>query len=155
MLYSVDTERTIHSIEEIVVEINLAKTLGCQPGERWLLLQTSRKTLEPVASLVSWAYVYIRKDDGEKIRPFLESCTKLISDLICEKTGHSVKEIRQELRATGIPASLAEKLGTKPDAPAMEVTRQYFDEAGQVFEVVISLHPANRFTYKTILHRVT
>jgi GntR family transcriptional regulator len=64
-----------------------------------------------------------------------------------------VKEVRQEIRAIGVPARIARQLMTETDGHALEITRHYVDENGIVFEATVSVFPAERFTYSLQLRR--
>jgi GntR family transcriptional regulator len=64
-----------------------------------------------------------------------------------------VKEVRQSIRAVGVPKEMAAVLGTQPDAHALEFVRQYVDQSDRLFEVAVSIHPADRFVHSTVLQR--
>ncbi|MDW3687135.1 GntR family transcriptional regulator [Cupriavidus sp. CV2] len=151
--YGAATQRVIHGAREIVLDIELATRLGCPPGSRWLHIETSRTNPEAPAHPLSWSDIYVMAADGSKIRKLLKTDPGLISDMVGKTTGRLVKEVRQTVRAVGVPAALAEVLGTAPDAHALEFVRRYFDQSDRLFEVVVSLHPADRFTYSTVLQR--
>ncbi|NUA31487.1 GntR family transcriptional regulator [Cupriavidus basilensis] len=151
--YGAATQRVIHGAREIVLDIELATRLGCPPGSRWLHIETSRTNPEAPSHPLSWSDVYVMAADGAKIRKLLKTDPGLISELVGKTTGRLVKEVRQTVRAVGVPAALAEVLGTAPDAHALEFVRRYFDQSDRLFEVVVSLHPADRFTYSTVLQR--
>ncbi|WP_220377496.1 UTRA domain-containing protein [Paraburkholderia sp. BL6669N2] len=73
--------------------------------------------------------------------------------LVEQKFGRTAREVRQEIRAMGIPARLAKPLGAEVDGDALEITRRYVDDRGVVFEAAASVYPANRFTYALQLRR--
>lgn len=151
--YGADAQRVVHSMRDVVIDVDMSARLGCPPGTRWTEIQTSRMNPVSPASPLAWSYVYVRAADGAKIRSHVRRSQSLICDLICEATGVVVKEVRQAARAVGVPADLAEKLGTEPNAHALEFVRQYYDQSDQLIEVAISLHPADRYVYTTVLQR--
>jgi len=151
--YGADAQRVVHSVRDLVIDIDMSARLGCAPGTRWTEIQTSRMNPVAPACPLAWSHVYVRQADAARIRRRLRSSQSLISDLICEATGAVVKEVRQTVRAVGVPAELAEKLGARPDAHALEFVRQYYDQSGALLEVAISLQPADRFSYTTVLRR--
>jgi len=153
MQYSANTERAIHSVRHLVADIALAQYLGCEPGTRWMEIQAGRFHASNPERAVTWYHVYVRSADGEKIRRKLRQTQQLICDLICEVNNGYVGEIRQTVRAVGIPESLAHRLAAEPDAHALQFVRQYFDQNGALIEVSVSLQPADRFAYTTVLHR--
>lgn len=153
MQYSANTERAIHSVRHLVADIALAQYLGCEPGTHWMEIQAGRFHATNPERAVTWYHVYVRSADGEKIRRKLRQTQQLICDLICEVNNSYVGEIRQTVRAVGIPESLAHRLAAEPDAHALQFVRQYFDQNGALIEVSVSLQPADRFAYTTVLHR--
>ncbi|CAG2145813.1 GntR family transcriptional regulator [Cupriavidus plantarum] len=153
MQYSANTERAIHSVRHLVVDIEMAQYLGCEPGTRWMEIQAGRFDAARPDRAVTWYYVYVRSADGEKIRRKLRRSQQLICDLVCEVNNGYVQEIRQTVRAVGVPESLAERLAAEPGAHALQFVRQYYDQTGALIEVSVSLQPADRFAYTTVLHR--
>ncbi|MGA2994229.1 MAG: UTRA domain-containing protein [Bradyrhizobium sp.] len=48
---------------------------------------------------------------------------------------------------------LAGKMGTDPGLPALRILRRYLDQAGEAFEISVTVHPADRFTFSMRLQR--
>lgn len=153
--YGANTERTIHGTREVVLDLALSAKLGCPPGTRWLHIATSRRNPKDPAHPLSWSDVYVTAEDGTKIRRHLKDAQGLICDIVGRATGRVVKEVRQTIHAVGVPKELASVLGTEPNAHALEFVRQYIDQSDRLFEVVVSVHPADRFAYSTVLQRQT
>jgi GntR family transcriptional regulator len=153
--YSANSTRVIHGIRNIVADKALAQRLGCSPGSAWMEVQASRSAPGVVGFPMAWWTVYVTEQDGELIRAGLETDQRLISDLIHEASGRVLNEVRQTVRAIGVPAALAPELGVEPDAHALEFIRQYFDQARELFQVAVSIHPGDRSAYSTVLKRQT
>jgi DNA-binding GntR family transcriptional regulator len=151
--YGANTTRAIHSARAIVVDTALHARLGLPPGTRWMHIQTSRTNPLAPQFPLAWSHLYVPHEEGARIRRALATEQALVCDLICQATGRIVKEIRQTVRAVGVPAALAPALGTEPGAHALEFIRQYYDQSNVLFEVAVSLHPADRFSYSTVLQR--
>jgi GntR family transcriptional regulator len=151
--YGENTERVIHGIQEVVLDLALAAKLGCPPGTRWLHIATSRTMPERPDRPLSWSDIYVMAADGAKIRRQLKKAQGLICDIVGSATGRVVKEVRQSIRAVGVPKELASILRTEPNAHALQFVRQYIDQSDTLFEVVVSTHPADRFAYSTVLQR--
>jgi DNA-binding GntR family transcriptional regulator len=151
--YSANAHRVIHGMRNVVIDVDMAKHLGCTPGTHWLEIQTSR--MNPLAPdyPLSWTQVYVRAEDGAKIRRLVRKTEALICDLVCDATGSVIQQIRQTVRAVGVPEHLAENLRTQPDAHALEFVRQYYDQNDTLVEVAVSIQPADRFSYTTVLQR--
>jgi len=77
----------------------------------------------------------------------------LISNLIETRYGRRVAEIRQDVQAVLVPAKLASELQVDAGTPALKIVRHYVDPAGQAFEISVTIHPANRFTFSIRLTR--
>ena len=151
--YGADAQRVVHSVRDLVIDTDMSARLGCPPGSRWTEIQTSRMNPVAPAYPLAWSHVYVRTTDAARIRRSLRRSQSLICDLICEMTGVVVKEVRQTVRAVGVPAGLADKLGAQEGDHALEFVRQYYDQSGALFEVAVSLQPADRFSYTTVLQR--
>lgn len=151
--YGAETQRTVHGMNEVVVDVELSRKLGCPPGTRWLHILMSRAIPGSTGYPLSWTDVYVTIEDGKKIRRQLKGTPSLICDMIGRATGRVVKEIRQSIRAVGVPKEMAALLGTQPDAHALEFVRQYVDQSDRLFEVAVSIHPADRFVHSTVLQR--
>lgn len=61
--------------------------------------------------------------------------------------GFSVSRVTQDIKAVVAGLGLCRALGVKRGHPILRITRCFFDEAGDVFEVSISHHPGDRFAY--------
>lgn len=151
--YSANSTRVIHGIRNMVADKALARRLGCAPGSSWMQVQASRSAPDVVGFPMAWWTVYVVEHDGELIRSKLKSDQRLISDLIHEANGRVLSEVRQTVRAIALPAELAPKLGVAPDTPALEFIRQYFDQARELYQVSVSIHPGERSAYSTVLKR--
>ena len=147
------TERHVQTIEDVVCDQALATQLRCQPGQRWLRVQLLRIDPEKPAAPICWTDVYLEPAVASGIRRQLRKSSGLICEIIEEKYGRVVSEIRQEIRATGVPALYAEALGVPAGDHALEITRHYLDQHGVVFETTVSFFPADRFTYALNLRR--
>ncbi|MCZ2495818.1 GntR family transcriptional regulator [Xylophilus sp. Kf1] len=151
--YSADSTRVVHRIDDIVADRALARRLGCAPGSAWMKVEASRAVPGGDGVPMAWWTVYVVEHDGALIRDRLKTDQRLISDLIHEANGRVLSEVRQTVRAVGVPAALAPALGVAADAHALEFTRQYFDQARELFQVAVSIHPGERSAYSTVLKR--
>jgi DNA-binding GntR family transcriptional regulator len=145
--------RKVQEIEETTVNGEFAKELGCQSGTRWLRISSLRMNGAADRLPVGWTDVYIEPgyaEIGEMVR---KSPGVLISALIESRYGRRIAEIRQEIRATTVPDAIARSLQVEPGTTALKIIRWYLDAAGQVFEISVSIHPAERFAVSMQLKR--
>ena len=145
--------RTVRRVEEVVADFDLAAELGCPGGTRWLRISSLRMDGGKKPRPIGWTDVYVDaaySDIGELVR---ESPGTLISTLIETRYGRRISRIRQEIRAVAVPESLAEALQADAGSPALKVVRRYLDAHDEMFEVSVSVHPQDRFTFSMELNR--
>jgi len=145
--------RVVREIVDIVADRALAKQLGCAPGTRWLRISSLRMNGEPGAAPIGWTDVYVDAAYSDLRDVVRESPDALISNLIETRYGRRVAEIRQDVQAVLVPAKLASELQVDAGTPALKIVRHYVDPAGQAFEISVTIHPANRFTFSIRLTR--
>lgn len=148
--------RVVRKVEAVVVDVALAKELGCAGGTRWLRISSlrmdgDRRGLPGLP--IGWTDVYVDPsyaDIGEQVRA---SPQTLVSTLIEQRYGRRIARIRQEIRAMAVPEALAGELRVEPGSAALQVRRSYFDAAGEAVEITLSVHPQDRFTFAMELNR--
>ena len=145
--------RVVRDVAEIVVDLKQAELLGCPGGTRWLRISSLRMDGGKKNRPIGWTDVFVDPAYAE-IGPLVrEDPQTLISDLIESRYGRRIARIRQEIRATVVPPQLADALKADPGSAALLVVRRYFDAADEAFEITVSIHPAERFTFSTELKR--
>jgi GntR family transcriptional regulator len=70
-----------------------------------------------------------------------------------QQFGEVIVTVEQEIRAVALSASDALALQTKPRSPGLWICRRYRNRCGPLIELAISTHPADRFSYTTVLQR--
>jgi GntR family transcriptional regulator len=150
--FSSEHIRKVLSVEETTLRGTLAKELGCKSGSKWIRISSLRLDANDRPA-VGWTDVYIEPayaEIGELVRKTPDT---LISSLIEEKYGRRIAQIRQEIRAVSVPENMASSLQAEPNAPALKIIRWYHDATGQIFEMSVSVHPAERFAVSMHLQR--
>ncbi len=145
--FAVVTERHVQSVTEISASPTLAAQLGVATGSRWLRTEMLRVDPAKPHKPICWTDVYLEPAIGAGIKKKLRKSSGLICEMVKQRFGRVVREVRQEIRAMGIPARIAKPLGAQVDGHALEITRHYVDDVGIVFEATVSVYPADRFTY--------
>ncbi|MDB5774495.1 MAG: GntR family transcriptional regulator [Herbaspirillum sp.] len=151
--FAVVTERHVQTIANIVSDRDLAARLRCKTGQLWLRVELLRVDPAKPQSPICWTDVYLEPSLASGIRRQLRKNSGLICEMVEEKYGRVVAEVRQEIRAIGIPERCAQALGVEAGSHALEIARHYLDQQGIAFEVTLSVFPADRFTYALNLHR--
>lgn len=139
--------RTVKNVEEIVADLALARELGCPGGTRWLRISSLRMDGSRTSRPIGWTDVYIDPSYREVAALVRESPQELISSLIETRYGRRIDRIQQEVNAVSLPKELGEALHAESGSPALRIVRRYLDSSGVPFEISVSVHPADRFTF--------
>ena len=153
--YDAQTRRKVCEVVDETADEALAARLGGAPGQRWLRVSSLRLSRGRGAPPLCWTDVYVVAAFAEEVRRRVRAFPGLISTLIEEASGCRTAEIRQSIRAGGIPARLADRLEAAPGAHALDIERRYLDAKGGLIILTRSIHPADRFSYETRLSRQT
>lgn len=151
--YGAEHVRTVRSVEELVADLELAQEIGCAGGTRWLRISSLRMDGGKKARPIGWTDVYVDAAYREVSSLVRESPHLLISTLIETHFGRRIARIRQDIQATSLSKTMAAELRAEPGSPALKIVRHYLDAAGEAFEISVSIHPADRFTFSTELQR--
>ena len=149
--YPPDTTLEVLSSAPVSATPALAETLGCKEGDDWVRISGLR-SLKDQGKPICWTDVYvipeyasIADDIGKEPGPVY----KLVESLFCEH----VVEVKLSLFAESVPENVAEALQVEARTPALVVVRRYTSHKRRVFEVSVSIHPKDRFTYSAELRR--
>lgn len=153
MQFATMTERRVQSIGPVVCDQALADRLKCNVLTQWLRVELLRIDPADPQRPLCWTDVHLNPAIGKGLRSQLKKSSGLICEMVEEKYGCAVAQVRQEIRAVGLPERVAGKLAAAPDSHALEVTRWYLDQQGAAFEVTVSVFPADRFAYTLLLRR--
>jgi DNA-binding GntR family transcriptional regulator len=145
--------RRVKEIVETELDGALASELGCDKRSRWLRISSLRMNGTSDRLPVGWTDVYVEPAYAELGELIRTSPGVLVSTLIESRYGRRIAQIKQEIRAMTVPAGLAHALHVEPGSPALKIIRWYLDAAGQVFEMSVSVHPADRFAVSMQLTR--
>lgn len=145
--------RVVRDVGEVVADLVLARTLGCPGGTRWLRISSLRLAGGPRPKPICWTDAYVDPACTEIGALAQAAPGRLISSLIEEHYGRRIARIRQEIAAVRLPEALAGDLHAEAGSPALRLVRRYLDAADAAFEVTVSIHPADRFTFTMELNR--
>ncbi len=145
--YVRDVRLEIRGSEDLIADESHADLLECRVGQAWLHVKGARFIPNERRPL-SVTDVYIARPYRGVIEE-LDNPTLPIYALIEQKYGVMVVEVRQEISAVLIDGEAAVTLGSEPGSPGLLVVRKYFASNDELFEVAVSLHPGDRFSYST------
>lgn len=148
--YSIDTKLKVKTSETIEADTQTAKIIGCDPGESWHRIESTRYLDEK--SPICWTDVYVRPEHKKLADRIGQDSTPVF--MIIQKEFNVVaEEVTMDLFAGSIDGPKAFAMGVEPGSPTLVIVRRYKDAAGRVFEVSVSEHPAGRFTFSIDLLR--
>lgn len=146
--------RVIQSIRTVTTRGALAKELGCAGGRTWLRISGLRLVADEDADPIGWTDVYVDPAYVAIAELAKASPDTLISTLLEEQCGRKIAEIHQDVRAFMLDdAAIAKALNQDCGTPALRIVRRYLDADGEVFEISVSVHPADRFSVSMKLRR--
>jgi len=147
------SETTLQIAKTSVQGINAeqAALLGTAEGETWLHIQGLR-FIEGQALPLCLTDVYVaprfRSLTGVSGR-----MTQPLYQLLEEQFHCRIKAVQQELRAMLLPAALAKRLNAPARSAGLWIARRYMDERDELVELAVSVHPADRFSYREAFRR--
>ena len=149
--YATDTTLVIESSDTLEVDAALATRLEGAPGETWLHLQGRRHAgaqAGPICITELWLHPAFRS-----IRGMMGPLQGAVHAAIEEQFGEQITKVEQEIRAVALTRAQASVLQAPARSPALWVCRRYRNRHGQLVELTESTHPADRFSYSTVLRR--
>jgi GntR family transcriptional regulator len=150
--YAADTELIIIDTAMVVVKGALCELLDAGAGENWLRVEALRKLPDRKAAPICFTEIYIHPA-FRAVKGLGDRSAMPVYMRIEEQFGERIGEIQQEIKAGALTKRIAGLLLSKPGAPALIVTRAYRNRRGEIIEVAISSHPADRFSYSQTFRR--
>lgn len=142
----------IESVAMITVDADIAARSGLTIGEQWLTVRGYRAADGAEAPVCHTEYYINRMFAG--VGRMLQNHTGPIFPLIEDLYGVSVAEVYQEIAAAQISPELAEGLKVEAGTPALRMQRTYTTSDGEVAQVTVNTHPAQRFRHSMTMRRV-
>jgi len=150
--YTAGTELEILDAAMVTVHGALCDLLDAETGESWLKLEGLRRLEDRKVPPISFTEIYVHPA-FRAVRDLGERSTVPIYARIEEQFGEQVGEVQQQISAAVLPEALVGRLSATPDSPALRVTRIYRNRRGEIIEVAVSTHPAERFSYSQTFRR--
>jgi len=149
--YATDTTLVIESRETLEIDARHALMLEGVAGETWLHLCGRRHMqagAQPICLTELWIHPMFRSVQG--MNGALHSA---VHAAIEQQFGEVITTVEQEIRAVSLTGDEARMLDASEGGPALWVSRRYRNRQGQLVELAISTHPADRFSHTTVLRR--
>lgn len=149
--YPATTERRGLSTRHVKADFELAATLRCAAGTAWFRIETMRYASGSVLPLCL-THVFVRPEFAGITRHRLHGSMPF-ADQIAELYGVHADSTDFEIAAALVPAAYADRLKVAAGSAALTTIRRYADGSGNVFEVSVAVHPAERYTFNFHLQR--
>lgn len=149
--YAKDTTLVIESSELRQITAAEARMLEASPGETWLHLKGRRHAKsrpEPICVTELWLHPAFRSIQG-----IMGPLKHAVHAAVEQQFGEVITEVEQEIRSVLIGRADAQALQAAPRSAGLWIARRYRNRRGDLVELAISTHPADRFSYSTVLRR--
>jgi GntR family transcriptional regulator len=149
--YATETTLMIESSEMLEINASEAQLVEGEEGETWLHLRGRRHapaSKEPICATELWIHPAFRS-----IKGLQGALTGAVHAMIEKQFGEVITSVEQEIRATLLTDDQAKSLQAEPLSAGLWVCRKYRNKLNQLVELAISVHPADRFSYSTVLRR--
>ena len=158
------------STADIKASRPLARLLDCRTGARWARISCvrwlgdeghkgpgkaqsgARRGGRPGARAIAWVDIHVLPEYAGVAR-LIGRRSQTVYELIGKKYGEEVTAVRVDLRAGLLEPALATALSVAPGSACLQVVRRFSGRSGRVFQVSVSEHPADRYTYSLELRR--
>ncbi|HVR54420.1 MAG TPA: GntR family transcriptional regulator [Pseudorhodoferax sp.] len=149
--YPTTTFRKTVASEEVAADQRLAALLKCELGQRWFRIDSLRYDDESDRPL-NWTEIYVLPKYADVIKRRDHARTSV--HLQIEKMfGEAVEYAQMDIFASNIPARIAKELQVEAGSSCLTVVRRYTGMRSGMFEVTVTTHPGDRYTYSMELRR--
>jgi DNA-binding GntR family transcriptional regulator len=142
--YVRETRRKVLRVADVIA----ARAEAPLPGrgdDLWRMIEALR-FVHGERKPIAWTQVYLRQayaavadeDDRDDVPLYAR---------VERRYGIEAMTVRQEIAAVSIEGGVALALRTAPSSVGLSVLRQYLSTEQEVFEVSLSVHPADRYRY--------
>jgi DNA-binding GntR family transcriptional regulator len=159
MRYPAESRLEVVATAEVRASRKLASLLGCPTGTRWMQISCLRRMAPGVETgsqgrgrAICWVDIYVLPEFAGVAR-LIGRRSEPVYELIEQKFGEKVDQVNVDLRARLLDPVLATALDVSPGSPSLTVVRRYIGRSRRLFEVSVSEHPAERYTYSLELRR--
>ena len=142
---ALETWFVVHGTKRIVLDDELAKSVGGKAGEEWFCITGVRWT-EPGGRSIAMIESYIPPRFEDQIDT-LEQHRGAFFNLLEKHCGEPIEQVVQEIRSLAMPLRISRQLGLRPDALALQLLRRYITKDGVII-ASFNWHPADQFVYK-------
>jgi len=144
--YPRNTYRESHIEEYVECDQDLQKILQAPIGSAWYHIGAIRLEEETNIKL-AWTDIYILQKFA-KLTQMKDHSREMVYSQIEKHFGVSIAHADVEISSSRLAQKHAELLGVQTGSSSLVVLRRYFDQEGNPFEISMTHHPENRYTFK-------
>ena len=134
-------------------DAELQATLKAPIGSSWFHIGAVRRDGQS-STVVAWTDIYIQHRFA-RVAKLPGHSREMVFEQIERHFGVSIDRAEIEVSAASLTAQHAALLDAEPGSPCLVIVRRYFDDSGAPFEVTVTRHPEQRFTFNMELRSVT
>jgi GntR family transcriptional regulator len=141
------TERTIEC------DARLQAALKAPLGSSWFHIGAVRREEQSTLPL-AWTDIYIQHRFA-RVAKLAGHAREMVFEQIERQFGVAIDRAEIEVEASSLSREHARLLAVSPGTPCLVITRRYFDATGEPFEVTVTRHPEQRFTFNMELRGIS
>lgn len=149
--YATDTTLVIEKQEIISLTEAQSALVEGTAGETWLHLQGKRFVADnplPICVTEIWIHPAFRS-----IRGVLGEQHEAIHSNIEQQFGETIATVDQQIHAISLTRAHAAQLQARAGSPCLKIVRKYRNRKGELIEVAVSTHAADRYSYHSVFNR--
>ena len=151
--YSRNTFRENRVERTIECDRALQGTLKAPLGSSWFHIGAVRREQQSKLAL-AWTDIYILQRFA-RVAKLPGHANEMVFEQIERQFGVSIDRAEIEITASALSREHAKLLDVGVGAPCLLILRRYFDANGEPFEVSVTRHPQDRFTFNMELRGVS
>mgnify|MGYP002778515996 CR=1 FL=1 len=149
--YPAESKLSVLATEEVRLGRKLARQLGCPTGSRWMRISCLRRLRESRLP-ICWVDVYVLPEHAA-VADVIGRRAQPVYELLEQRFGQKVATVDIEIKGGTVPPHMLEALEVAAGTPSLTLVRRYAGPDQRLFEVSVSEHPADRYTYSLQLKR--
>ena len=149
--YPADSRLYVQQVEPVAVSRGLARDLGLAGSDRWLRVSALRR-MRNLKAPICWVDIYILPEYSS-VADLIGRRGQLVYELIEQQFGEKLATVEVGVYAELVPTEMAAALQVAAGSPSLRIVRRYVGQGGRVFQVSVSHHPADRYSFALELQR--
>lgn len=149
--YAATTRMRVVSRQLCEVDDDADPALQPYIGQHWLVIRGVR-TGDDAATPICYNEVWVHPD-FRGVQGAERDIEASVFHLIEQQFNVAIARIEQVIHAAALPADIAALLQVPEGTAGLWISRQYRDAGGRLIEMALSVHAADRFSYRMVLDR--